>query len=136
MTTIDLAASQQRILLRQRLRAEREQAAREAQRNRYASTFLARAPRPLKTLTWKGFETWETIKGRDGTNPAFRVGQVDAELLDEELLQLLRAQVGDGLRLLGVSLSMALRYLYEIEADTILISPTCSTNGRPRSSSR
>ena len=103
MTTIDLAASQQRILLRQRLRAERKQAAVEAQRNRYASTFLSRAPYPLKPLTWKGFETWEIIKGREGTSPAFRVGQVDAELLDEELLQLLRGQVGDGLRLLGVS---------------------------------
>jgi hypothetical protein len=33
------------------------------------------------------------IKGRDGTRPAFRVGQVDAELLDEELLGLLKGQV-------------------------------------------
>jgi peroxin-2 len=31
------------------------------------------------------------------------VGQVDAELLDEELLELLKGQVGEGLKYLGVS---------------------------------
>ncbi|CAK7234161.1 peroxisome assembly protein (Peroxin-2) [Sporothrix bragantina] len=34
----------------------------------------------------------------DGSRPAFRVSQVDAELLDEELLELLRGQVADALQ--------------------------------------
>ena len=103
MNTTSSAAAQQRILLRHRLRADRERAAHEAQRTRYTSTFLSRAPSPLKPLARKAFDAWELVKGREGTNPAFRVGQVDAELLDEELLQLLKGQVGDGLRLIGVS---------------------------------
>ena len=45
---------------------------------------------------------WNSIKGREGTRPAFRVGQVDAELLDEELLGLLKGQVGDALKYFGV----------------------------------
>ncbi|WES02037.1 hypothetical protein PX690_21455 [Bacillus velezensis] len=45
--------------------------------------------------------TWDTISGREGTRPAFRVGQVDAELLDEELLDLLKGQVGEGLKYFG-----------------------------------
>ena len=101
--SISIATAQQRLLLRQRLRADRECAAYEAQRIRYTSTFLSRAPSPLQPLSRKVFSAWELVKGREGTNPAFRVGQVDAELLDEELLQLLKAQVGDGLRLIGVS---------------------------------
>lgn len=41
---------------------------------------------------------WDAVTSREGTGPAFRVGQVDAELLDDELVDLLRGQVGDGLR--------------------------------------
>ncbi len=44
---------------------------------------------------------WESINGRKGTNPSFRVGQVDAELLDEELLGLLKGQVGDASKYFG-----------------------------------
>ncbi|RDA89525.1 hypothetical protein CP533_1516 [Ophiocordyceps camponoti-saundersi (nom. inval.)] len=40
----------------------------------------------------------EAASSRIGTRPAFRVSQVDAELLDDELVELLRAQVGDALR--------------------------------------
>jgi peroxin-2 len=47
---------------------------------------------------------WDTIKGREGTKPAFRVGQVDAELLDEELLELLKGQVGEALKYYGTQL--------------------------------
>lgn len=49
-------------------------------------------------------QAWDTIKGREGTRPAYRVGQVDAELLDEELLELLKGQVGEGLKYFGVRL--------------------------------
>ena len=41
------------------------------------------------------------------------MGQVDAELLDEELLDLLKGQVGEGLKYLGVS---ALSFLLSFEA--------------------
>ncbi|KAB5549994.1 Pex12 amino terminal region-domain-containing protein [Coniochaeta sp. 2T2.1] len=44
---------------------------------------------------------WDTISSREGTRPAFRVGQVDAELLDEELVSLLQGQVGDALKYFG-----------------------------------
>lgn len=37
-----------------------------------------------------------------GVQPSFRVGQADAELLDDELVELLRAQVGDALKFFGV----------------------------------
>ncbi|RDA82460.1 hypothetical protein CP532_4381 [Ophiocordyceps camponoti-leonardi (nom. inval.)] len=43
----------------------------------------------------------EAASSREGTRPAFRVSQVDAELLDDELVELLRAQVGDALRYFG-----------------------------------
>jgi peroxin-2 len=51
-----------------------------------------------------GWTLWNSVKGRDGTRPAFRVGQVDAELLDEELLGLMKGQVGDALKYFGVCL--------------------------------
>ncbi|KAL1862606.1 hypothetical protein VTK73DRAFT_6695, partial [Phialemonium thermophilum] len=41
---------------------------------------------------------WDAVSSREGTRPAFRVGQVDAELLDEELVGLLQGQVGEALR--------------------------------------
>ncbi|POR36060.1 Peroxisomal biogenesis factor 2, partial [Tolypocladium paradoxum] len=41
---------------------------------------------------------WAAAASREGTRPAFRVSQVDAELLDEELVELLRGQVGDALK--------------------------------------
>ncbi|KAK0657142.1 Pex12 amino terminal region-domain-containing protein [Cercophora newfieldiana] len=44
---------------------------------------------------------WDTISSREGTRPAFRVGQVDAELLDEELVELLRGQVDNALKYVG-----------------------------------
>lgn len=45
---------------------------------------------------------WNQIKGREGTRPLFRVGQVDAELLDEELLGLFNEQIRDALKYFGV----------------------------------
>ena len=45
---------------------------------------------------------WDSIRGREGTQPAFRVGQVDAEILDEDLLELLKGQVGEALKYYGV----------------------------------
>lgn len=102
MTSIDFAAAQQRVLARRQLRETEARTRLEAQRNAHASGPLARLPYPLKGLGQRGLAAWDSVKGREGTRPAFRVGQVDAELLDEELLELLRGQVGEALKYFGV----------------------------------
>lgn len=103
MSSTNFAAAQERVLERRRLR-EAEARARLAERQRASanSTTVRRLPYPLNRLPTSGWMFWDTVKGRDGTRPAFRVGQVDAELLDEELLGLLKGQVGDALKYFGV----------------------------------
>lgn len=102
MTSTDFALAQQRLAAR---RAARESAAQTRliaqQSASRASAQLARLPGPLAYLGRAGLSTWDSIRGREGTRPAFRVGQVDAELLDEELLELLKGQVGEALKFFG-----------------------------------
>ena len=105
MTSTDFAAAQQRIASRRQLRASEVQARLVLQREQNASSALSRLPFPFTSLGRNSLEAWDTIKGREGTRPAFRVGQVDAELLDEELLELLKGQVGDALKYFGVRLA-------------------------------
>jgi peroxin-2 len=62
---------------------------------------LSRLPYPFSCVASPFSSLWLTLSGREGTKPAFRVGQVDAELLDEELLELLKGQVGDALKYYG-----------------------------------
>lgn len=65
-------------------------------------TQISSYPTPLlRSLGGGALSLWDTLSSRDGTRPAFRVGQVDSELLDEELLSLLRDQVGDALKYFG-----------------------------------
>ena len=104
MTSQDFAAAQQRVLARRQLRITEARTRRESQRSQQAVASASRLPFPLGGLARKGIESWDVIKGREGTRPAFRVGQVDAELLDEELLELLKAQVGEALKFFGVRL--------------------------------
>ncbi|EGS19244.1 putative peroxisome assembly protein [Thermochaetoides thermophila DSM 1495] len=94
------ALAQQRLAARRQAR-EAEVAARVAAqqsasqlRQRIAST---QSPL-LRRLGMSALNLWDVVSGREGTHPAFRVGQVDAELLDEELVELLRGQVGDALK--------------------------------------
>ncbi|MCJ1320959.1 peroxisome assembly protein (Peroxin-2) [Xylographa vitiligo] len=101
MTSQDFAAAQQRVLARRQLRITEARTRRESQRSQQAVASASRLPFPLGGLARKGIESWDVIKGREGTRPAFRVGQVDAELLDEELLELLKAQVGEALKFFG-----------------------------------
>jgi len=96
------AAAHERVLSRQREAATAASTRFSAQRSAHASNPLSRLPYPFTALGQRSLETWDAIKGREGTRPAFRVGQVDAELLDEELLELLRVQIGEGLRGFGV----------------------------------
>jgi peroxin-2 len=99
----DFAAAQERILARR--------AAREAAQTSAASlTTAARnehllaLPPALRVLAQRTLDAWDIVKSPHGTRPAFRVGQVDAELLDEELLSLLKKQAGEGLKLFGAHL--------------------------------
>ena len=64
-----------------------------------------RWPFPLRNLGEADCLTWSAIRGREGTRPAHRVGQVDAELLDENLLELLKDQAGEGFKLFNVDRS-------------------------------
>ena len=72
------------------------------------------------------------IKGREGTRPTFRVGQLDAEQLDEELLDLLKGQVGEALKYFDVGL---VRRVHTFRSFSSLsrCSHTSETTGRPRS---
>lgn len=58
-------------------------------------------PRPSHPL----LSLWTTLSSREGTHPSFRVGQLDAELLDAELLSLLKDQVASGLKHFGQNIS-------------------------------
>lgn len=102
MSSTDFALAQQRIAARRQAREAESQAllATQQQNSRTAEQ-LSRLPYPLGRFGSAGISTWNSIRGREGTRPAFRVGQVDAELLDEELLGLLRAQVGEALKYFG-----------------------------------
>ncbi|PHH76727.1 hypothetical protein CDD82_3879 [Ophiocordyceps australis] len=96
MTNSSFAEAQQRVAARRQAHEAQATAARvTAQREARAS--LERMRIPLPFLSWLA-PAWQSPSWREGTRPAFRVGQVDAELLDGELLELLRAQVGDALK--------------------------------------
>jgi len=94
MTDSTFAQAQQRVAAR---RQAREAQALAAQRAASARATPGR-PAILQKLPSPIAHAWNSISSREGTRPAFRVGQVDAELLDSELLDLLRSQVGDGLK--------------------------------------
>ncbi|KZM27784.1 peroxisome assembly protein (Peroxin-2) [Ascochyta rabiei] len=101
MPAADFAAAQERIAAR---RAQRAAHARTQLASPPPSPALARLPFPLNRLSAAGFGAWDAAKGREGTRPAFRVGQLDAELLDDELLALLKGQLGEGLKYFGAHL--------------------------------
>tara|TARA_R110002003_G_scaffold250_5_gene17757 strand:+ start:9109 stop:10674 length:1566 start_codon:yes stop_codon:yes gene_type:complete len=91
MPAADFAAAQERIAARRAQRAASQRAQHEAAQPSRARSVL---PFPFRAA-------WDALSGREGTRPEFRVGQVDAELLDEELLELLKGQVGEGLKHFG-----------------------------------
>ncbi|OAA62101.1 peroxisomal biogenesis factor 2 [Cordyceps fumosorosea ARSEF 2679] len=95
MSESSFVQAQQRVAPRRQARevqaAARIAAQREASR---ASAQLRRLPFPLSGLA----TAWDAVSTREGTRPAFRVAQVDAELLDGELVELFRDQVCDALR--------------------------------------
>nr|POE99450.1 peroxisomal biogenesis factor 2 [Quercus suber] len=96
----DFAAAQERILARRQARAAAAQEVFGQQHQRRTNDLLALPP-TLRVACAEGLRLWDALKSPFGTQPAFRVGQVDAELLDEELLSLLQTQAADGLKLFG-----------------------------------
>ncbi len=102
MSSNEFALAQQRLAARRRARQAEAQSLLAAQReSSHARASLSRLPFPFSRLGRTGVTAWDTVSGREGTRPAFRVGQVDAELLDEELLELLKGQVSEGLKYFG-----------------------------------
>jgi peroxin-2 len=99
MPSADFAAAQARLATR-RQEVEQRNASRIAQRE--ASLPTSRLPFAFRSVGDASLSLWDSVKGREGTQPAFRVGQVDAELLDEELLTLLKGQVGEAFKYFGV----------------------------------
>ena len=101
MTAANFASAQQRLEARRRQREIKRQAFVSANDvNLVATTGHPRSSlqNPIDTI----LRAWAAVRGREGTRPAFRVGQVDAELLDEELLGLLQVQAGEALKYYGV----------------------------------
>lgn len=103
MSASDLAAAQQRLLARRSARTAALTPSTPSASS--LSPLLLNLPPALRVLAQTGLQSgsnlWNTISSPYGTRPAFRVGQVDAELLDEELLSLLQGQVGDALKYFG-----------------------------------
>ncbi|KAK8016352.1 peroxisomal biogenesis factor 2 [Apiospora rasikravindrae] len=96
------AQAQQRLAARRQARELENQVRLTARRGEsQAWSRAAKLPFPLNRLGSSTLSAWEVLNSREGTRPSFRVGQVDAELLDEELVDLLRGQVGDALKYLG-----------------------------------
>ncbi|KAI1739229.1 Pex12 amino terminal region-domain-containing protein [Xylaria scruposa] len=105
MSTTGFAQAQQRLAARRQAREREAQAHLAAHRQASrAWSEVTRLPFPFDRLGSASLSTWELISSREGTRPAFRVGQVDAELLDEDLVQQLRDQVGEALKYLGTNL--------------------------------
>lgn len=102
MPSPDFAAAQDSLLARRQLLSVESQGSQPLQNNSQVSHKFTRYPIP-SVLSRQVIDLWGILKGREGTRPALRVGQLDAELLDEELLQLLKGEVGEGLKFLGVS---------------------------------
>lgn len=107
MSSTDFASAQERVAARRAARQAAERARLPAHARPSTSTariIQQRLPAPVSRAFEYLQPHWDVIKGREGTKPAFRVGQVDAELLDEELIELLRGQVGDALKYFGAHL--------------------------------
>ncbi|KPI41153.1 Peroxisomal biogenesis factor 2 [Cyphellophora attinorum] len=104
MSNSSFAAAQERILQRQADRQRQADARRLAFEEAAQSTPIARLPPPLNRAAPPLTSFWATLVRSEGTRPAFRVGQVDAELLDDELITLLKGQVAEGLKYFGAHL--------------------------------
>ena len=99
----NFAAAQERILARRAAR-EAAESSRAALLTHSRTERLLSLPPTLRVLAQQTLNAWDVVRSPHGTRPTFRVGQVDAELLDEELINLLKNQAGEGLKLFGAHL--------------------------------
>jgi peroxin-2 len=104
MTSTSFAAAQERVLARRAARQVENLARQQAQEAAVRHSAFSRLPLGLNRAASPLHNLWSILQNSEGTRPSFRVGQVDAELLDEELLGLFKAQVGDALKYYGVHL--------------------------------
>ncbi|KAL1303877.1 hypothetical protein AAFC00_000331 [Neodothiora populina] len=106
MSTADFAAAQSRILARRVASASRRPPALPSSAP-ILPPALQRLPPSLRRVATSSIAAYQNItaSASNAPSPHFRVGQVDAELLDEELLSLLRGQVSDALKYFGGHLS-------------------------------
>ena len=101
MSSSSFAAAQERVNARHAARDAQLRSQFHARQDFIQNSPLSRLPYPFSHVASPLTTLWLTLGGREGTRPAFRVGQVDAELLDEELLELLKGQVGEALKYYG-----------------------------------
>ena len=88
----NFAAAQERVLERRRIGEQKHSSPYNS------SARFQKLPDPARRWAGTGEALWSLISSRQGTRATFRVGQVDAELLDEELLHLLKGEVGEALK--------------------------------------
>ena len=100
----DFASAQRRIIAR-RAAHDATHSNNRFKQAQERSERLASLPPSLRLIALESVGVWDALKSPLGTRPAYRVGQVDAELLDEELLSLLQKQAGQGFRLFGTHLT-------------------------------
>ncbi|KAK4170365.1 Pex12 amino terminal region-domain-containing protein [Cladorrhinum sp. PSN259] len=102
-STNSFAEAQQRLAARRLARERASAALIETQRSesKLRARIAATQSPLLRRIGTSTLSLWDAISSREGTRPAFRVGQVDAELLDEELVDLLKNQVGDAVKYFG-----------------------------------
>jgi peroxin-2 len=105
MTSVDFAAAQERLSARRAAREADERARLHRQRSRSTPLAFSRLPFPLNRASDPLHSLWTILQQREGTRPSYRVGQVDAELLDEELLLLLKGQAAEALKYFGTHLA-------------------------------
>jgi peroxin-2 len=103
MSNSTFAQAQQRLAARRQAReteARARVAAQQSASQLRAGIAATQSPL-LRRIGNSTLSLWDTVSSREGTRPAFRVGQVDAELLDEELVSLLQGQVGEAVKYFG-----------------------------------
>lgn len=120
MSSGSFAAAQQRIQARQEARRQEAQSAQLAIQQSISASSLSRLPFPFNRAAGPLNSFWNILLSNDGTNPSLRVGQVDAELLDEELLTLLRSQISDALKYFNPSVQDAYSREITLALRTIL----------------
>ncbi|KAI9670246.1 MAG: peroxisome assembly protein (Peroxin-2) [Alyxoria varia] len=102
MTSVDFAAAQQRIAAR---RAQNASSIGSSSLPSIGSGALSNLPAPIAKPLVSLQRHLSALIGHGSFHfPAFRSGQLDAELLDEELLSLFTGQVGEALKYYGSSL--------------------------------